>query len=92
MFLLTGCGKSQENKFVNVEAKEDKIVIDTKDISNKVIYVNYKVDDTIIQFLVVKGSDGKVRIHVIPVIHHLMLIMFKKVITSFVKTVVINFI
>ena len=21
MFLLTGCGKSQENKFVNVEAK-----------------------------------------------------------------------
>lgn len=62
MFLLTGCSKSQENKFVNVEAKENKIVIDTKDISNKVTFVNYKVDDTTIQFLVVKGSDGKIRI------------------------------
>lgn len=84
MFLLTGCGKSQENKFVNVEAKEDKIVIDTKDITNKVTFVNYKVDDTVRFELLL--------IHVIPVIHHLMLIMFKKVITSFVKTVVINFI
>ncbi len=48
IFLLTGCDKSQENKFVNVESQEDKIVIDTKDISNKVTFVNYKVDDTTI--------------------------------------------
>ena len=26
MFLLTGCSKRKENKFVNVESQEDKIV------------------------------------------------------------------
>ena len=51
---------------MTVQANEDgNIIIDTKDITSVATFVNYKVDDidrTIIQFIVVRGTDGKVRI------------------------------
>lgn len=63
---LTGCNnkKSEEiNQFINVKANlEGKIVIDTKNITSTVTFVNYEVDGVIIQFIVVRGTDGKVRI------------------------------
>lgn len=71
LFLLLGCSKDEndsvsaqnENKFINVKLNEDgKIVIDTSDITSKATFVNYVVDDVNIQFIVVRGTDGVVRI------------------------------
>lgn len=69
IFTLTGCGneKNKEektsNSFITVKANEDgKIVISTEDITSDVTFVNYEVDGVIIQFIVVRGTDGKVRI------------------------------
>ena len=66
---MTGCEKqaNQEeqvnNKFIDIEANEDgKIVIDTEEITSIATFVNYEVDDVIIQFIVVRGTDGEVRI------------------------------
>lgn len=69
LFSITGC-KSKEsyekvsnNNFVTVESNEEgKIIISTEDITSDVTFVNYEVDDVIIQFIVVRGTDGKVRI------------------------------
>ena len=65
---MTGCEKqaNQEeqvnNKFIDIEANEDgKIVIDTEEITSIATFVNYEVDDVIIQFIVVRGTDGEVR-------------------------------
>ena len=68
IFSLTACsnkGDKEEtkNKFITVEANnEGKIVIDTKDITKTATFVNYEVDNVIIQFIVVRGTDGAVRI------------------------------
>lgn len=69
IFTLTGCGneKNKEettsNSFITVKANENgKIVINTEDITSDVTFVNYEVDGIIIQFIVVRGTDGKVRI------------------------------
>ena len=68
MFLLTGCGKENplqesNNEFITVKVNEEgKIVINTKDITSDVTFANYEVDGVIIQFIVVRGTDDKVRI------------------------------
>lgn len=60
--LLTGCSKKIENQFITVEAKDDEIIIDTKDIDDNITFVSYEVDGITIQFIVVRGSDGNIRI------------------------------
>ena len=72
IFIVTGCGNEKEiskNKddvnhtFITVHSNEEgKIVIATKDITTEATFVNYVVDDVTIQFIVVRGTDGKVRI------------------------------
>ena len=69
MLSLTGCEKTSKeeevsnNNFITVEATEDgKIIIDTKTITSVATFINYKVDGIVIQFVAVKGTDGKVRI------------------------------
>lgn len=68
IFSLTACSNKEDkeetkNKFITVEANnEGKIVIDTKDITKTATFVNYEVDNVIIQFIVVRGTDGAVRI------------------------------
>lgn len=68
IFSLTGCDKQENkeevtNKFITVEANDEgKIVIDTEDIDKIATFVNYEVDNVIIQFIVVRGTDGVVRI------------------------------
>lgn len=66
MFLLCGCGKTEEdvskNNIINVNPVDGKIVIDTTNITSDVSFVNYDSDGVIIQFIVVRGTDGVVRI------------------------------
>ena len=52
--LLTGCSKKIENQFIMVEAKDDEIIIDTKDINDNITFVNYELDGITIQFIVVR--------------------------------------
>lgn len=65
---LTGCEnkdnqKESSNNFITTEVNEDgNIIIDTKDITNDATFVNYEVDGITIQFIVVRGTDEKVRI------------------------------
>ena len=69
---LAGCVKEKneevlsKNNFVTVKPDTNgKIIIDTKDITSTATFVNYKVDEidgVTIQFIVVRGTDGKVRI------------------------------
>ena len=68
IFTLT-CGNETNkeetisNNFVTVKSNEDgKIIIKTEDITSDVTFVNYEVDGVVIQFIVVRGTDGKVRI------------------------------
>lgn len=66
VLFLTGCDSEKDassNNFVTVKANDEgKIVIDTKDITQEATFVNYEVDGVTIQFIVVRGTDGKVRI------------------------------
>lgn len=66
---LTGCESDTQkeeisnNNFITIEANEDgKIIIDTTNITANVTFVNYEIDNVIIQFVVVRGTDGNVRI------------------------------
>ena len=68
IFTLTGCESSSDvnviNDYITVTAdKEGNVIIDTTDITSVATFVNYEVDiDVTIQFIVVRGTDGKVRI------------------------------
>lgn len=58
-------GQSSINKIINTftDASIDNdgnIVIDTSNITDVATLVNYKVDDVVIQFIVVRRSDGTV--------------------------------
>lgn len=65
---LAGCETKEKqvesnNKFVTVTTNsEEKIVINTEDITSNATFVNYEIDGVTIQFVVVRGTDGKVRI------------------------------
>lgn len=68
LFFISGCGRqvnsnNSNNNYINVEANKDgKIVIDTESIGSDAAFVNYKVSGVTIQFIVVRGTDGVVRI------------------------------
>ena len=63
-FFLVGCDKvDDKNKFITVVENQDgTVIIDTANITTTATFVNYKIEDTIIQLIVVRGTDGKVRI------------------------------
>ena len=55
--------KQVENKYITVKANEDNnIILDTSKITSTATFVNYNDEGTIIQFILVRGTDGKVRI------------------------------
>ena len=55
--------KQVENKYITVKANEDNnIILDTSNITSTATFVNYNDDGIIIQFILVRGTDGKVRI------------------------------
>lgn len=60
--LMTGCTKKIENHFITVEADDDEIIINTEDVDSNITFVNYEVDGIIIQFIVVRGEEGNIRI------------------------------
>lgn len=65
IFGITGCRKEEQviHTFLTVEAnREGKIIIPTENITTTVTFVNYEVEGVIIQFIVVRGTDGVVRI------------------------------
>ncbi len=55
--------KENKNTYQTVKANEEgNVVIDTTNISKDATFVNYETaDGTIIQFIVVKASDGSIR-------------------------------
>ena len=55
--------KQVENKYLTVKANEDNnIILDTSKITSTATFVNYDDDGIIIQFILVRGTDNKVRI------------------------------
>ena len=55
--------RKQRNKYITVKANEDNnIILDTSKITSTATFVNYNDDGIIIQFILVRGTDGKVRI------------------------------
>lgn len=66
IFILYGCDKQEEvekkNNIITVNPVDGKLVIDTTNITSDVTFVNYDSNGVIIQFIVVRGTDGEVRI------------------------------
>ena len=55
--------KKQRNKYLTVKANEDNnIILDTSNITSTATFVNYDDDGINIQFILVRGTDNKVRI------------------------------
>ena len=55
--------RKQRNKYITVKANEDNnIILDTSKITSTATFVNYDDDGIIIQFILVRGIDNKVRI------------------------------
>lgn len=52
----------EKNNIISVNPVDGKIEIDTTNITNDVTFVNYDSNGVIIQFIVVRGTDGVVRI------------------------------
>ena len=66
---LTGCSKNEKsqeekvtNKFENAKVEGENVIINTNSITKTATFVNYKLDDITIQFIVVKRSDGTIGI------------------------------
>lgn len=65
---LTGCSnktanEKKVNNYLTIKPTIDgKIVINTENITSDASFVNYETDGVIIQFIVVRGTDGNVRI------------------------------
>lgn len=66
LFILCGCNKVKDDKtnnnIINVNPVDGKLIIDTTNITSDVTFVNYDSNGVIIQFIVVRGTDGVVRI------------------------------
>lgn len=66
IFILYGCDKQEEvekkNNIITVNPVDRKLVIDTTNITSDVTFVNYDSNGVIIQFIVVRGTDGEVKI------------------------------
>lgn len=55
--------KKQRNKYLTVKANEDNnVILDTSKITSTTTFVNYDDEGIIIQFILVRGTDNKVRI------------------------------
>ena len=55
--------RKQRNKYITVKANEDNnIILDTSNITSTATFVNYDDECIIIQFILVRGTDNKVRI------------------------------
>lgn len=55
--------RKQRNKYLTVKANEDNnIILDTSNITSTATFVNYDDDSIIIQFILVRRTDNKVRI------------------------------
>ncbi len=52
----------EKNNIISVNSVDGKIEIDTTNITSDVTFVNYDSNGVIIQFIVVRGTDGVVRI------------------------------
>lgn len=64
---LTGCSNSNTAKEKNTVSKvtlngSGDIIIKEEDITNEATFLNYEIDEVQIGFIVVRGTDGKVRI------------------------------
>lgn len=66
LFILCGCDKVKDDKtnnnIITVNPVDGKLIIDTTNITSDVTFVNYDSNGVIIQFIVVRGTDGVVRI------------------------------
>lgn len=66
IFILYDCDKQEEsekkNNIITVNPVDGKTVLDTTNITSDVTFVNYDSNGVIIQFIVVRGTDGEVRI------------------------------
>lgn len=61
IIFLVGC--ESKEKIVKAKLnKEGNIVIEKKDIKEKATFISYEVDGVTIGFIVVRGTDGKVRV------------------------------
>ena len=55
--------RKQINKYLTIKANEDNnIILDTSNITSTATFVNYDDDGIIIQLILVRGTDNKVRI------------------------------
>lgn len=63
---VNGCStktKETKNKYLTVKANEDNnIILDTSNITSTATFVNYDDQGIIIQLILVRGTDNKVRI------------------------------
>lgn len=64
LIFITGCTKEDmQNKFESaILDQNNNIVIEAKNITKEATFINYNVDDVIVQFIAVKGTDGENRI------------------------------
>lgn len=66
IFILYGCDKQEEvekkNNIITVNPVDGKLVLDTTNITSDITFVNYDSNGVIIQFIVVRGTDGEVKI------------------------------
>lgn len=66
IFLLTGCGNNDKvinNKFINANVNDNgDIIINSSDTTSDATYINYVVDDVIIQLIAVRGTDDLVHL------------------------------
>lgn len=60
LFLFSGCDKKIYAEKANV--KNDKIIINENDITNKIKYINYEYDGVEISLIAVRDSKGKVMV------------------------------
>lgn len=55
--------RKQRNKYITVKANEDNnVILDTSNITSTATFVNYDDEGIILQFILVRETDNKVRI------------------------------
>lgn len=66
--IITACTNSKQsetikNKFMMIKANSDnKVIINKNSITKNVTFLNYEVDGTIIQLIVAKSTDNKIKL------------------------------
>lgn len=69
IIIVTGCEygskttKKGNNKYINSSLDSDgNVIIDTSDITSEATFINYEVDGVTIQLIVVRATDGTIRV------------------------------